>query len=249
MDCDLQDPPEAILELYAMAQRGYDIVVARRQDRRDSILKRVQAWLFYKVFSALSGMDYDGRVANFRILSRKVVREMGRMREQLRFFGGMIEWLGYPVGCIDVPHGERYEGKSTYTLVKLVRLAAGFVVAYSERPLTLSVLVGFGMAGVAFVFGIGIFLRALLYGIPVQGWASVITSLYFLGGLTLATLGTLGVYVGKIFQQVKGRPLYVLDRDLRAHSMIRRQVAAPPVGALSWTPPRVGAEVRREVAK
>lgn len=110
MDCDLQDPPEEIPRLYAKAQEGYDVVLARRGKRQDPPLKKITSWLFYRIFNYFTELDYDGEVGNFRIISRQVVENFSLMREQLRFFGGLIDWMGFPTASIDINHDKRYEG-------------------------------------------------------------------------------------------------------------------------------------------
>lgn len=212
MDCDLQDRPEEIPRLYAKAQEGYDIVLARRGARRDPPLKRITSWLFYKIFSYLADIEYDGASGNFRIMSRKVVANFRRMGEQLRFFGGLVQWLGFPTASIEVEHAERFEGSSTYTFAKLWKLATETIIAYSDKPLRIGVRFGFGMAGLAFSYGIYILLRAWVYGSPIPGWNSLIVSLYFIGGIIIAMLGIIGIYLGKAFDESKKRPLYIIRR-------------------------------------
>ena len=213
MDCDLQDRPEEIPRLYAKAQEGYDIVLARRGARQDPLLKRITSWLFYKIFSYLADIEYDGASGNFRIISRKVVASFRRMGEQLRFFGGLVQWLGFPTTSIEVEHAERSEGNSTYTFAKLWKLATETIIAYSDKPLRIGVRFGFGMAGLAFSYGLYILLRAWLYGSPIPGWNSLIVSLYFIGGITIAMLGIIGIYLGKAFDESKKRPLYIVRRS------------------------------------
>jgi hypothetical protein len=210
MDCDLQDRPEEIPRLYAKAQEGYDVVLARRGKREHSPLKRMTAWLFYKIFNYFSGMSYDAEVGNFRMISKRVVESFRLMREQLRFFGGMVNWMGFSTTSINVKHEERFEGKSTYTFHKLLKLAEETIIAYSDKPLRISIQLGFTISGLALVYGLFILLRVLIYGSPITGWSSLIVSLYFLGGNIMAILGVLGVYLGKTFNEVKGRPLYLI---------------------------------------
>ncbi|MDD5301353.1 MAG: glycosyltransferase family 2 protein [Gallionella sp.] len=212
MDCDLQDRPEEIPRLYAKAQQGYDIVLARRGARRDPLLKRVTSWLFYKLFSYLADIDYDAQTGNFRIMSRKVVTNFLRMREQLRFFGGLLQWMGFPTASIEVEHAERFEGNSTYTFAKLWKLAADTIIAYSDKPLRLAVRFGFMMAFLAFCYGMFILGHALFYGSPIPGWNSLIVSLYFIGGIIISILGIIGIYLGKTFDESKKRPLYIVRR-------------------------------------
>ena len=213
MDCDLQDRPEEIPHLYAKAQEGYDVVLARRGTRSDPLLKRITSWLFYKMFSYLADIDYDGDAGNFRIMSRKVVLNFNRMREQLRFFGGLMQWMGFPTASIEVRHDERFEGKSTYTFSKLLKLATETIIAYSDKPLRLSIRFGFIISVLAFSYGGYIVYRALVHDAPVSGWSSLIVSIYFLGGFIISILGIIGVYLGKTFDESKRRPLYIVSQS------------------------------------
>ena len=213
MDCDLQDRPEEIPRLYAKAREGHEIVIARRGRRSDPLLKRLLSWLFYRLFSYLADMDYDPQAGNYRIISRKVVASYRQMRERSRFFGSLINWMGFPVASIDVQHAERHDGRSTYTFGKLWKLAAETIIAYSDKPLRLAIRFGFIIATFAFLYGIYILLRALLYGFPVTGWGSLIVSIYFIGGVIIAILGILGIYLGKTYDETKKRPLYVIHHS------------------------------------
>jgi dolichol-phosphate mannosyltransferase len=200
MDCDLQDRPEEIPRLYAKAREGHEIVVARRGRRRDPLFKRLSSWLYYRVFSWLADMDYDPQAGNYR-----------DMRERSRFFGSLINWMGFPAASIDVQHDERYDGHSTYTFSKLRQLGAETIIAYSDKPLRLAVRLGFLIALCAFIYGLYILFLALFHGSPVTGWASLIVSIYFMGGVTIAILGILGIYLGKTYDETKRRPLYVIN--------------------------------------
>jgi dolichol-phosphate mannosyltransferase len=217
MDCDLQDRPEEIPRLYAKAQEGFDVVLARRGKRKDPPLKRLTSWLFYKVFNYLADLNYDAEVGNFRIVSRRAVESFCQMREQLRFFGGLIDWMGFPTASIDVLHEERFAGRSTYTFRKLWKLASETIIAYSDKPLRISIQLGFIISFLAFIFGLVILLKALIYGTSVMGWSSLFVSLYFLGGIIISILGILGVYLGKAFDETKKRPLYLIRNS--THSL------------------------------
>jgi glycosyltransferase involved in cell wall biosynthesis len=212
MDCDLQDRPEEIPRLYQKAQEGYEVVLARRGQRQDSFSKRITSWMYYKVFSYLADMPYDGEVGNFRIMSKKVVDNFKSMREQLRFLGGLVQWMGFPTASIEVEHAGRFEGKSTYTFSKLWRLATEAIIAHSDKPLRLAVRFGFLMATASFFYGFYIIWRSFMYGSPIAGWSSLIVSLYFLAGIIIAILGILGIYIGKTFDEAKRRPLYIVRK-------------------------------------
>jgi glycosyltransferase involved in cell wall biosynthesis len=212
MDCDLQDQPEEIPRLYAKALEGYDVVLARRGRRTEGAGRRAMSWLFYRIFSWLADTEYDGDAGNFRIISRKVVVNCRSMREQLRFFGGLINWMGFPTASVEVTHAPRHDGRSTYTFAKLCKLASDTIIAYSDKPLRLSVRFGFIMSFLAFGYGVYIFLDAWLHGSPVAGWPSLIVSIYFIGGIIISILGIIGIYLGKTFDEAKKRPLYVVSK-------------------------------------
>jgi len=210
MDCDLQDRPEEIARLYDKALQGYDMVIARRMQRKDELFKQWTAWLFYKWLSFLSDMDYDRSVGNFRIFSRKVVENFRGMREQLRFFGGLMNWMGFSSTFIEVEHAERYEGQSSYTWKKLWKLSSEIIIAYSDKPLRLSIRVGFILSALSFLYALYLITQYLFWMAPVAGWTSVMVSIYFVAGLLLMNMGVLGLYVGKMFDEAKHRPLYIV---------------------------------------
>jgi glycosyltransferase involved in cell wall biosynthesis len=213
MDCDLQDQPEEIFRLHEKALEGYDVVLARRGQRKDKFIKRSASWCYYKVFSYLADIEYDGEVGNFRIMSHTVVENFREMRERLRFLGGLVQWMGFPTASIEVEHAARFEGKSTYTLSKLWRLATDTIIAHSDKPLRLAVRFGFTMAAISFIYGTYILSKALFYGSAIMGWSSLIVSLYFIGGIIIAILGILGIYIGKTFDETKKRPLYIIGKS------------------------------------
>jgi glycosyltransferase involved in cell wall biosynthesis len=212
MDCDLQDRPEEIPRLYQKALEGHEVVLALRGKRSDPLIKKLASKIFYILFSYLSDMKYDGDTGNFRIMSRKVVQNFCLMREQLRFFGGLMHWMGFASASVEVQHAQRYAGQSSYTLKKLVSLATQTVIAYSDKPLKLAVQMGFMMALLAIFFGIYILSRAILFGSAVAGWSSLIVVLFFLGGIIITILGIIGIYLGKTFDETKNRPLYIIGK-------------------------------------
>lgn len=214
MDCDLQDDPAEIPKLYAKAREGFDVVLARRAQRRDTLWKRTLSWGFYRAFGALTGIKWDERVGMFRILSRTAVEQLRLMREQLRFIVGLVDWMGFPTTTVDVKHSARATGRSQYTLRRLFRLAFAAVIAHSDRPLRFSIGLGFAFSAAAFLFGLYIVIRYFMMGNPIIGWSSLIVAVSFIGGIIISLIGVLGVYLGKVFDQVKGRPLYIVRNRL-----------------------------------
>lgn len=211
MDCDLQDRPEEIPKLYDRAQEGYDIVIGCRSNRKDSAVKKIGSKAFYKVFGFLSGARNDGEAANFRILSRKVVEGFRSLRERHRFFIALIDWMGFSTSHVEVKHAPRFEGKTSYNFQRLFRLAVDTIISHSDRPLQFAIYMGFLMAFVSFLVGGGYFVLTLAHGSAVSGWPSLIISLYFLAGINMLFLGVLGVYQARTFDEVKRRPLYLVD--------------------------------------
>lgn len=211
MDCDLQDQPEEIPRLYAKAQEGFEVVLARRGRRKDALLKRLSSYLFYAALNYLADMRYDAEVGNFRIISCKVVKSYRQMRENLRFFGGLVDWMGFPTASINVDHAERYAGETSYSFAKLWKLGVETIIAYSDKPLRLAIRFGFLMSFASFFFAVKIAVDALTMKSVVLGWSSLIVSLYFLGGLIISLLGIIGLYLGKTFDEAKRRPLYIVN--------------------------------------
>ncbi len=212
MDCDLQDKPEDIGRLIEKTREGYDVVIGRSVVRRDSWIKQLAASAFYRMFSWFAGYRYDDGVRSFRIMSRDATEALRSMREQMRSIGPLGAWIGFSSTYLEVELKPRQAGRSSYDMRRLLRLAFDNIVAFSDKPLRISISVGFAMSGCAFLYGLYIFTRAIMHNIPVPGWSSLITSLYFIGGLILANLGVVGVYVGKIFDEAKKRPLYLIAR-------------------------------------
>ncbi len=218
MDCDLQDQPEEIPRLLAKAKEGFDIVVARRNSRQHKWWKRATSALFFKVFSSLSGYKLDSSVGSFRIMRRPVVDGYCSMRESYRMFAGLIEFLGFKTAHIDVQHAPRHSGESSYNLLRLLRMALDGMISFSNRPLHISIGVGFVLSAASGLYGASILFRALvLDDTSVPGWFSTIVGTAFLGGLILLNQGVLGIYLGRLYNQTKGRPLYVIDRVLMHH--------------------------------
>lgn len=212
MDCDLQDRPEEIPRLYAKAKEGFDCVLARRAKRKDSIGKRLSSWAFYKLFNALTDLNYDGTVANFSIVRRRVVDELVRLDEATRFYGGFLAILGFSKAYIEVQHDPRFAGGSTYTFFKLLRLGGNVILAHSNKPLRLCVYAGMSLSALAFSAAIVHLVRTLVHGTPVMGWPTLIISVYLSTGVIIFTLGVLGLYLDRIFAEVKRRPVYVVRR-------------------------------------
>lgn len=210
MDCDLQDQPEEIPNLYGKALEGFDIVHARRMGRKDGFFRRAASAAFHAVYNWLSGLKADGSVANFGIYKRCVIDEYNKMPERARSFPLLVNYLGFKTATIDVHHAERAEGKSSYNLHKLLKLSFDVIVSNSNKPLRVAVGLGFGMAAVAFLLALYNLIARWAGIIQVRGYTTTVFSIWFVGGLLLFMMGVLGLYIGKIFDQVKSRQLFVV---------------------------------------
>lgn len=216
MDCDLQDSPEEIPKLWLTAKDGnYDAVFGRRAERKDSWSKRLSSRVFYAVYNYMTDSKFDRSVANFSICNRRVIDALLRMKEQSRMFPLFVQWLGFNIGFCDVAHAPRYEGKTSYTLSKLLRLASRSILAQSNKPLTMVVGLGAAISAMFFLLSLYQFARWAIVGVPVSGWTTIVLSIWLLGGIVLMTLGLVGIYIGRIFDEVKARPIYVVAKKTR----------------------------------
>lgn len=210
MDCDLQDRPEEIINLYNKAQEGYEVVFARRVNRQDKFLKKLLSKVFYKVYDYFTDGNMDSTICNFSISKKIVIDNYCKMREQNRAFTMFIKWLGFRQTSIDVEHNERAEGKSSYNLKRRFKLAFEIITSQSNKPLRVSVTVGAIMAAASFLYVIYRTLYYYITGVSITGWTSIIVSIYLVGGLLLMNLGIVGIYLGNVFNEVKNRPLYII---------------------------------------
>lgn len=218
MDCDLQDDPSEIRKLYIKAQEGYDIVLGQRVQRNDSKIKKLSSKLFYRLFSYLTGTEQDPTVANFGIYSAKVINAIINMGDNVRYFPAMVQWVGFRRTRVPVIHGERYSGHSSYNIKRLVYLAANNIIAFSDKPLMLAVLSGFALAALSLVLGIAYLCMAVLGLFSVSGFATIAISIFFSTGAIIFVLGLVGLYVGKSFDKVKNRPLYIVEQFIGSQS-------------------------------
>lgn len=210
MDCDLQDRPEEIPNLYNKAQEGYDSVLAQRIQRTDGWFKRMGSKWFYKLFSYLTETKQDASVANFGIYNRKVIDAVLSMGDAMRYFPTQIQWVGFQKAYLPIQHDERAEGKSTYNFKRLFRLAFDTIISFSDKPMRLMVQMGLLVTLISFVIGIIFIVRYFLGLIEVMGFASLIISLWLLGGIIISLIGIVGIYLGKLFEKAKERPTFII---------------------------------------
>ena len=214
MDGDLQDRPEVIPELYKKTTEGYDVVFVSRKNRTEKIYYRLGQKIFYFTLNLLSGVNFDSSQANFSIINRKVVEAFKAFPENSRFYGSTINWLGFKRGKILADQGKRFSGKPSYTIRKRFKLALDIIFSFSDRPLKWAIGLGSFLSLVASILGIYIVFRALTSGFSVMGWPSLIAAIFFNTGVILIVLGILGVYIGRIYTEAKGRPLFAISEQI-----------------------------------
>jgi dolichol-phosphate mannosyltransferase len=213
MDADLQDPPELVLDLVAKWREGFQVVYAQRTARNDEgAFKRWTAHLFYLGLRRLTAVDIPRDVGDFRLVDRQVVEAFRAMPERDRFVRGMFGWLGFRQTAVPFERQGRAAGQTKYSLVKMVKLAVSGVVSFSDAPLRLALWMGFAVSAAALLYGLYVIVSALMGGHGlVAGWASTMVVIAFLSGLNMMLTGVVGLYVGRIHAEVKGRPLYVVN--------------------------------------
>lgn len=217
MDSDLQDPPEVALELIERWREGYDVVYAQRRSRDDTLFKRWSADAFYRLLSALSDIDIPRNTGDFRLISRKVLEHIRQYREHDRFLRGMVAHAGFTQVAVPFDRRARNAGETGYPLRKMLRLAVDGMMGFSSRPLTLISQMGGLVAGLALMGVVYVLVVRLLFPErAVAGWAFTVIAILFIGGLNLVMMGIVGSYVGRIYTEVKSRPLYGVQQVYRS---------------------------------
>lgn len=212
MDCDLQDQPKEVLKLYNKAQEGFDAVLAKRIKRQDSFLKKISSKIFSLVYGYFTDTKFDNSIANFGIYNNKVIEQVLCMNDCIKSFPLFIKWVGFDMIAIEVEHSGREEGTSSYSFSKLLSLAFNTIISFSNKPLKLFVKFGVGISIISFILGIYNLYLSLTGQIAVLGYSSIIVSIWFLSGIIITTIGVSGIYVGKIFDQTKNRPIFIIDK-------------------------------------
>jgi polyisoprenyl-phosphate glycosyltransferase len=223
MDADLQDPPEVVSAMLEEYRKGYDVVYGRRVSRAgESAFKRLSAWIFYRAMRLLVHRELPADAGDFRLVSRPCLDAVLSMRETHRFLRGMIAWVGFPQTSVPYARDIRVAGQTKYPLSKMLRLAWTAAVSFSPTPLRLSFWLGFLIAAIGMLEAANAVIRSMLGLYVVPGWSSMIVVTCLVGGAILVSIGVLGEYVGRIFEAIKERPLYLIAS---------RVATAPPVRA------------------
>jgi len=212
MDCDLQDQPEEIEKLYNEALEGFDVVFAKRKNRKDSFNKRITSKLFSLTYSYLTETKFDSTIANFGVYHKRVIVEVLKMEDYIKSFPLFVHWVGFKSTSLEVNHSERVEGNSSYTFSKLLSLAFNTIISFSNKPLKLFVKFGMLMSLVSFIVGFITIIKYLKGEISVLGYSSLMVSIWFLSGVIITITGIVGIYIGKIFDQSKGRNSFIIDK-------------------------------------
>ena len=230
MDADLQDPPEVVPELVARWREGFEVVYAVREQREgEGWLKRTTAAWFYRVQRRLASVEMPVDVGDFRLVDRKALDAFRGMRERSRYVRGMFSWIGFKQTGVSYRRPERFAGEPKYSFRRSLRLAVDGIVSFSNAPLRLALIWGFVFSFASFVVGIGAIVAKLAGAFVVPGWASIVVVVSFLGGIQLMLMGMMGLYIGRIYEEVKARPLYVVREayGLEAASQPRPDTAEP----------------------
>ena len=214
IDADLQDPPELLPAMLEKWREGYEVVYGRRTARKgETFLKKATASMYYRVVTAISGFPIPEETSDFRVIDRKVIDALKQMPERNRYLRGMIAWIGYKQTPVEFIREERFAGETKYTLKKMLRLAADGIFSFSSRPVAFFGALGALLTGGGLCYLLGLLLAALL-GAGALGTQVVVAVVLFVGGLILCGIATVGGYIGRIFDNVKGRPLYFLSEKL-----------------------------------
>jgi len=215
IDADLQDPPELIVEMVAQWQAGYDVVYGTRIDRAgESWFKLASARAFYRLLNRLSEVPIPLDTGDLRLISRRVADALRAMPERDRFLRGMVSWVGFRQVALPYRRAPRYAGSSQYPLRKMFRFATDGILSFSSAPLRLSVSLGIAAAGLALAGILYALVLRLFTDIWVEGWTALMIAVLFIGGVQLISIGILGAYVGRIYNEIKRRPLYVVDERI-----------------------------------
>lgn len=211
IDVDLQDPIEVVPQLINKWQEGFDVVLAKRVDRSvDTFLKRTTSKIFYLIYNKIVDNKIEGNVGDFRLMSRRAVEAVKQLPENNLFMKGLLSWVGFPTAVVEYTRSERSAGNSKFKFYKLLNLALEGITSFSTVPLRFWTYLGGTVAFVSFLFAMKIILAKLFFGNPVQGYASLMVAILFLGGVQLIGIGVLGEYIGRIYKETKHRPRFII---------------------------------------
>ncbi len=224
IDADLQDPPELIPQLFGKWREGFDVVSARRIKRKgETWMKKWTASFFYKMFRVFTKFDIQDNIGDFRLMDRKVVEALREIKEYHRFMKGLFVWVGFRQTTVDFEREARYKGKTKLNYRKLFNLAVEGLTSFSHIPLRAASLFGIVISFLSFCYAVFVIVKKIIFGDAVQGYPSMITIMLFLGGIQLLTIGIIGEYIGRIYNETKKRPLYYI-RDKIGFKKSRKKI-------------------------
>ncbi|MBU6119725.1 glycosyltransferase family 2 protein [Hymenobacter siberiensis] len=228
IDADLQDPPELIVDLYAKLQQGYDVVYAKRRSRQgESYAKKLTAKLFYRILARITRVSIPVDTGDFRIISRRIVLTLRQMPEQHKFLRGQIAWVGFRQTFVEYDRAERAGGETGYTYRKMLSFALDGITSFSDAPLKAATVMGFTVSGVAFLLMLYTLYARLVRHDYEPGWASLMMSILFLGGVQLIAVGVIGEYMARLSANVRQRPLYIIAESNQTPAALESTPAQP----------------------
>ncbi len=216
IDADLQDPPELIPKMIDLWNDGYKVVYAKRKKRKgESFFKLLTAGMFYRILDKMTDIDIPLDTGDFRLMDRDVVNVLKTMNERNRFVRGMVSWVGFKQTPIEYERDERFAGETKYPLKKMIKFASDGIISFSAKPLKIMGSLGMFCVSISLLIFLYALIRKLANDINVvSGWASIMTAVTFLGGVQLLSISVLGEYIGRIYDESKGRPLYVIEKEV-----------------------------------
>lgn len=214
IDADLQDPPELIFEMYKKYKEGYKVVYAKRKSREgETWFKKITAKLFYRFLAAMTSIEIPVDVGDFRLIDKVIVNHLRNMPEKSKYIRGQISWIGYKQTFVEYHRDARLYGKTNYPLKKMLRLAFDGITAFSDKPLKMASAIGIISAILSLLAIVYALISHFIFDSAVSGWTSLIISVLFIGGVQLITIGIIGEYIARINNDVRNRPLYIIDED------------------------------------
>ncbi|MGE7714532.1 dolichol-phosphate mannosyltransferase [Priestia megaterium] len=211
IDADLQDPPELILEMIEKWKQGFDVVYAKRTKRKgETYFKKQTAAMFYRFLRAMTDIDIPLDTGDFRLLDRKVCNQMNSIQEKNRFVRGLVSWVGFKQIAVEYERDERLAGESKYPLKKMLKLSMDGITSFSYKPLKLASYAGVTLSGIGFIYLLVVLYLKLFTDSTITGWSSLIVIQLFFSGIILIILGMIGEYIGRIYDETKNRPLYIV---------------------------------------
>jgi glycosyltransferase involved in cell wall biosynthesis len=225
IDADLQDPPELILEMIEKWRQGYEVVYAKRVKRNgEGLFKQWSASLFYRILRASTDVDIPVDTGDFRLIDRKVCEEMKRLPENNRFVRGLVSWVGFRQTAIEYERDERLAGETKYPFKRMIKLCLDGITSFSYKPMKLAGYLGMLLSGSGFLYLVYVLYLALFTDATLRGWPSMIGIMLIFNGFVLLMLGILGEYIGRIYDETKGRPLYIVRKAADLGKMGRRRI-------------------------